>query len=88
MTERFDVLIVGGGAAGVGAAKALWASGCRSVALAEEKPRLGGILRQRLVGGGIHPCNVQKAVHDHTVTLGGMEEPTDNGHAIQQVNEL
>lgn len=46
MTERFDVLIVGGGAAGVGATKALWASGCRSVALAEEKPRLGGILRQ------------------------------------------
>ena len=46
MTERFDVLIVGGGAAGIGAAKALWASGCRSVALAEEKPYLGGILRQ------------------------------------------
>ena len=46
MTERFDVLIVGGGAAGIGAAKALRASGCRSVALAEEKPYLGGILRQ------------------------------------------
>ena len=46
MTERFDVLIVGGGAAGIGAAKALWGSGCRSVALAEEKPYLGGILRQ------------------------------------------
>lgn len=46
MMERFDVLIVGGGAAGIGAARALWAAGCRSVALAEEKPRLGGILRQ------------------------------------------
>lgn len=46
MAERFDVLIVGGGAAGVSAAKALWAAGCRSLALAEEKPVLGGILRQ------------------------------------------
>ena len=46
MAERYDVLIVGGGAAGVAAAKALWAAGCRSAALVEEKPALGGILRQ------------------------------------------
>lgn len=46
MAERYDVLIVGGGAAGVAAAKALWAAGCRSAALVEEKPCLGGVLRQ------------------------------------------
>ena len=44
--ERFDVLIVGGGAAGMAAAGALWAAGCRSAGLVEEKPALGGILRQ------------------------------------------
>ena len=46
MAERYDVLIVGGGGAGVAAAKALWTAGCRSAALVEEKPCLGGILRQ------------------------------------------
>ena len=44
--ERYDVLIVGGGAAGMAAAGALWAAGCRSAVLVEEKPALGGILRQ------------------------------------------
>lgn len=46
MAERYDVLIIGGGGAGIAAAKALWAAGCRSAALVEEKPCLGGILRQ------------------------------------------
>ena len=46
MAKRYDMLIVGGGAAGIAAAKALWAAGCRSAALVEEKPCLGGVLRQ------------------------------------------
>lgn len=46
MTERYDVLIAGGGAAGIGAARALWAAGCRSAALIERKDALGGILLQ------------------------------------------
>ena len=46
MTEHYDVLIVGGGAAGISAAEALWTAGCRSVALVERKPALGGILLQ------------------------------------------
>ena len=44
--ERYDVLIVGGGAAGIAAAKALWTAGCRSLALVEERTALGGILLQ------------------------------------------
>lgn len=46
MTEQYDVLIIGGGAAGISAAKALYAAGCRSMALVERKPVLGGILLQ------------------------------------------
>ncbi len=46
MSEQYDVLIVGGGAAGIGAAKALRAAGVRSAALAERKTALGGILLQ------------------------------------------
>ena len=41
--ERFDILIIGGGAAGISAAKA---AGNASVLLADRNPSLGGILRQ------------------------------------------
>ncbi|MBQ6582962.1 MAG: FAD-dependent oxidoreductase [Mogibacterium sp.] len=44
--EAYDVLIVGGGAAGISAAGALWEAGCRSVALIDRKEDLGGILLQ------------------------------------------
>ena len=46
MKEQYDVLIIGGGAAGISAAKTLWLSGCRSIAIIEHKPSLGGILLQ------------------------------------------
>ena len=41
--ERFDILIIGGGAAGISAAKA---AGNASILLADRNPALGGILRQ------------------------------------------
>lgn len=44
--EQFDILIVGGGAAGIAAAKAAWRAGCRSILLADRREALGGILRQ------------------------------------------
>lgn len=44
--EHVDILIVGGGAAGIGAAKAAWAAGCRSILVADRGNRLGGILLQ------------------------------------------
>jgi len=43
--ERFDILIVGAGAAGIAAAKAAAPSGC-SVLLADCEKEMGGILRQ------------------------------------------
>ena len=44
--EHYDILIIGGGAAGIAAAKAAcWAGGC-SVAVVERKPALGGVLLQ------------------------------------------
>ena len=42
---RFDVVVIGGGPAGMGAALAAHAHGCR-VAIVERDAHLGGILRQ------------------------------------------
>lgn len=44
--ERVDILIVGGGAAGIAAAKAAHAAGSRSILIAERKAALGGVLLQ------------------------------------------
>ena len=44
--EQYDILIVGGGAAGIGAAKAAWEAGCRSILLTDRKAALGGVLLQ------------------------------------------
>ena len=44
--EYYDILIIGGGAAGIAAAKAAAGAGCKSVALVDRKPALGGILLQ------------------------------------------
>lgn len=44
--EHYDILIIGAGAAGIAAAKAVLQAGCRSVALIDRKERMGGILLQ------------------------------------------
>lgn len=44
--EHCDILIIGAGAAGIGAAKAAWESGCRSICLADRKKAMGGVLLQ------------------------------------------
>ena len=44
--ERYDILIIGGGAAGISAAKAAYSAGCRSILLVEHKGYLGGVLQQ------------------------------------------
>ena len=44
--EHFDILIVGAGAAGIAAAKAAYAAGCRRIALVDRKHTLGGVLLQ------------------------------------------
>ena len=44
--EQFDILIIGAGAAGIGAAKAAWEAGCRSICLADRKAAMGGVLLQ------------------------------------------
>ena len=41
-----DILIVGGGAAGIAAAKAAFYRGCKSIALVDRHPALGGVLLQ------------------------------------------
>ena len=44
--EHFDLLIIGGGAAGIAAAKAAHQAGCRNLAVVDRKPALGGVLLQ------------------------------------------
>ena len=44
--ERYDILIVGAGAAGLAAAKAAYEAGCRSILLVDRKTRMGGVLLQ------------------------------------------
>ena len=44
--EHYGLLIVGGGAAGIAAAKAACEAGCSSIAIVDRKPSLGGVLLQ------------------------------------------
>ncbi|MBQ1312539.1 MAG: FAD-dependent oxidoreductase [Blautia sp.] len=49
--RNVDVLIVGGGPAGLAAALRLWEKGIRNILLVEREKRLGGILRQCIHDG-------------------------------------
>ena len=50
-TESVDVLIVGGGPAGLAAAVQLYHRGIRSILIVEREKQLGGILRQCIHDG-------------------------------------
>ncbi len=50
-----DILIIGGGPAGLAAAVAAWDAGCRSLFILERDERMGGILQQCIHSGfGLH----------------------------------
>lgn len=49
--KTFDILIIGGGAAGIAAAKGAYDAGCRSIAIVDRKKALGGVLLQCLHRG-------------------------------------
>jgi NADPH-dependent 2,4-dienoyl-CoA reductase/sulfur reductase-like enzyme len=49
--KTFDILIIGGGAAGIAAAKGAYDAGCRSIAIIDRKKALGGVLLQCLHHG-------------------------------------
>ena len=53
--KEFDIVVVGGGPAGMAAAVAAYDSGITSVAIIDREPSLGGILRQCIHNGfGLH----------------------------------
>ncbi len=53
--RQIDLLIIGGGPAGLAAAIAAWDSGCRDLLILERDTRLGGILQQCIHNGfGLH----------------------------------
>ena len=53
--ERFDIIIIGGGPAGLAAAVSAYDAGARSILVLEREERLGGILNQCIHNGfGLH----------------------------------
>ena len=53
--NRHDLVIVGGGPAGMAAAAAAYDAGCTDVVILEREPEIGGILRQCIHAGfGLH----------------------------------
>jgi len=61
---HYDIFIIGAGAAGIAAAKAAWAAGCRSIAIADRKASMGGILLQCAHRGFGHEQNGPEYVSD------------------------
>lgn len=53
--QNFDIVIVGGGPAGMAAAVAAYDAGCKDIVILDREPRLGGILMQCIHNGfGLH----------------------------------
>ena len=57
-----DIVIVGGGPAGMAAAVAAYDAGCTDVVILDSEPDIGGILRQCIHAG----CGLHKLGREHT----------------------
>ena len=58
--KQHDIVIIGGGPAGMAAAVAAYDAGCRDVVILDREPELGGILRQCIHNGfGLHKLGTE-----------------------------
>ena len=51
MKENYDIVIIGGGPAGLAAAVSAYDNGAKNILILEREPRLGGILNQCIHNG-------------------------------------
>lgn len=70
---KFDIVIVGGGPAGMAAAVAAYDSGVKNIAILDREPQLGGILMQCVHNGfGLHKLGKELTGPEYAAVYGKM----------------